>query len=130
VNTSEGTRIHKESPAGRWAVSVPVAPGECRTAVCNGNAWRGDSLRPSELRVRASRSGGRIRHVLAGPNLRADGTDGGRTLIREISRADAERDYPATLASARAALAELSSLIRADADEACAEISRAITGEG
>jgi hypothetical protein len=119
------TEFRKESPAGRWAVTVPVPASEQQGEIAQG-AWQGSQFQPERLRVSPGWRDEAASYHLSGPNVRGDGNLGNRDLSREVTKADAEKSYPAAMAEARAALAELAGMIRADAERAEAEIRRAI----
>jgi hypothetical protein len=120
-------QFYKESPVGRWSVTVPVLDGEQAREVSDG-AFRGSEFQPDRLRVSPPFFGRDevARYKLSGPNVRGDGTLGNRDLERQVSQGYAEKSYPAALAEAKAALEELAGMIRADAERADAEIRRAI----
>ncbi len=122
MGVSEG--IQRESAVGGWSVTVPVAEGEQREAICNGYSFSGDKMRTATLR--AWRDWSNLHWRLTGPNIRADGTPGARTLTRVTSRAELAADYPATLAAADVLLLELARVIRADAEQACAQVEAAL----
>jgi hypothetical protein len=120
-------QLHRESPEGRWSVTVPVLDGERGREVSRG-AWEGSEFQPERLHVTPPwvRDDDGARYTLRGPNVRGDGTLGNRDLERRVSRERAEKSYPAAMAEARAALEELAGMIRADAERADAEIRQAI----
>jgi hypothetical protein len=116
-------RFHRESAAGRWSVSVPIPTAEQRQETCD-SGWKGTPFRAVVLRVIPWRAdlGNPAKFVLAGPNIRGDGTTGARDLRREIRMSTLQTFYPLTLAAAKVALTELAEIVQADAETARAEI--------
>jgi hypothetical protein len=126
---AEGTELQRESPQGRWSISVPVPEDERR------HLYSDTARRPGQLfetaRLRIFMLPGTRHHELrlSGLNIRQDGTPGAYTLRREIARTDVMRDYPRTWNAAVTALGELAARIRGDAETACAEIVLAFAEE-
>lgn len=118
---------YRESAVNRWSMGVPVPGAEQRTEICDGPEHDGRPFAARTLRVFPARWGSEaITWVLAGPNIRQDGTTGKYELHRKVPRDYAGRQYPEALAALDAALHGLQALVRSDAEAACAQISRAL----
>lgn len=120
-----------DSPAGSWTTSVPIADDEQRHehADRTGRAGlfltTGLRIYPSWVSTLAG-SGRRVKYRLSGPNIRADGTPGARTLTREVTREHVEEAYPGALALAKEMLADGRNRILAQASAAVDEINGVI----
>jgi hypothetical protein len=116
--TSAGAQLHWQPVHGRWPADVPIPEAEQRHVYGDHRA-RGKLMLTARLRVFVF-GPDRFAYLVAGPNIRQDGTPGALALSRDLSR-----DDPAAWAALVAALGELAAYVRADADVAAAEIARA-----
>jgi hypothetical protein len=130
VMTSEDSRdIYRQSPRGRWSISVPVPESEHRHLHSDTREGSFGLFETTRLHVFMLPGGARPATRLSGPNIRQNGTAGALTRSRETSREDIMRDYPQAWEAAVAVLGELAGKIREDAELACAEIALATTGQ-
>jgi hypothetical protein len=130
ITLKSGAHLYRISAGGNWNATMPISEDEQRTEVAGGvvRHHTGEEFTARELYVHASRTGGEPWWQVMGPNIRKDGSAGKYMLRRAVTREYAAQAYPRTLAYLDRALGELAGVIRADADEACKEISLALPG--
>jgi hypothetical protein len=121
----DGTHLYRQSAVSNWSAAVPVPESEWHEETADGPEHRGQPFTARTLFVYA-RGGVAIR--VSGPNIKQDGTAGKYTLYHTVTREYAAQEYPRALAGLNTQLGRLAGLIRADADEACKEISLALPG--
>jgi hypothetical protein len=124
ITTTE-PRFGTDTPRGRWSVTVPIAEEEQRQEADNGysRSHSGKPFTADTLRIAAVYQG--AIYQVTGPNIRADGSAGKFTYRRKVSRDYAESTYPAAMAVAVETAGKLAAQIRADAEQACADIAQA-----
>ncbi len=128
MSTQEGIFLHRGSAQGDWAVTVPVPDAEQQTEICDGPEHRNKPFTSAELRTFPSWTGGGtvIRYVVAGPNIRQDGTPGAYRLSRWVSREYMTEAYPGGLTLLVQALQALQGFVRTEAEAACTQIEQAV----
>jgi hypothetical protein len=129
MTSEDSCDIYRQSPRGRWSISVPVESAEHRHLYSDGRENSGGLFETARLRVFMLPGGARPATRLSGPNIRQNGTAGALTLSRETSQEDIMRDYPKAWEAAVTVLGELAGKIREDAELACAEIALATAGQ-
>jgi hypothetical protein len=124
-------RFYVQSPAGRWNATAPILAGERQAETAGGVVPQhtGEEFTAQALYVHGVYGTRAPQWQVYGPNIRADGSPGRYTLRRAVTRDYAITVYPDAAAALFAALSELAVTIRADAEEATAEIRVALTGE-
>jgi hypothetical protein len=120
--TGSGAEVTWQTP-GRWSVSVRI--GDAERSV---EADHGKSFRAAKLRAWSGGWRGEVDYQVAGPNIRADGSDGKRRQYRVVTAERAWLSWPAAMAELVKGAAELAELITADAASALAAVNR--VGEG
>jgi hypothetical protein len=99
-----------------WSASVPVADAERTAATVNSYSHRGKRFTTERLAV-AQRWRSGPTWELSGQNIRIDGSPGQLRLTANLTKEEADAQYPETMKTIRAVLADMCDevLLRAEA---------------